>query len=69
MEKELPTPKCFDKPDQATERLTEMFVDIGQDTYNLDPLRVREAVTERTKAVIAVHFGGTTCDMEAIDQI
>jgi dTDP-4-amino-4,6-dideoxygalactose transaminase len=46
-----------------------VFVDIGQDTYNLDPVRVREAVTERTKAVIAVHFGGTMCDMDALEQI
>jgi dTDP-4-amino-4,6-dideoxygalactose transaminase len=46
-----------------------VFVDIGQDTYNLDPVRVREAITGRTKAVMPVHFGGTMCDMDAIEQI
>jgi dTDP-4-amino-4,6-dideoxygalactose transaminase len=30
---------------------------------------VREAVSERTKAVMAVHFGGTMCDMDALEQI
>ncbi len=45
---------------------TPVFVDIGTDTYNLDPQRVREAFTPRTKAVIAVHFGGTMCDIEAL---
>lgn len=43
---------------------TPVFVDIGKDTYNLDPERVREAVTSRTKAVMAVHFGGTMCDVK-----
>ena len=46
-----------------------VFVDIGQDTYNLDPGRVREAVTERTKAVMAVHFGGTMCEINELDRI
>lgn len=43
-----------------------VFVDLGQDTYNLDPERVREAITPRTKAVMAVHFAGTMCDMDEI---
>ena len=46
-----------------------VFVDIGQDTYNLDPVRVRDAITERTKGIIAVHFGGTMCDVDAVEQI
>ena len=48
---------------------TPVFVDIGGDTYNLDPERVREAVTPNTKAVMAVHFGGTMCNMEALTGI
>ena len=48
---------------------TPVFVDIGKDTYNLDPERVREAITPRTKAVIAVHFGGTMCDVESLGAI
>ena len=50
-------------------RAIPVFVDIGENTYNLDPLRVREAITPRTKAVIAVHFGGTMCDIEALGAI
>src|SRR5436305_297910 len=46
-----------------------VFVDLGKDTHNLDPARVREAITERTKAVIAVHFGGTPCAMDELQQI
>lgn len=46
-----------------------VFVDIGKDTYNLDPARVREAISERTKAVIAVHFGGTPCAIDELEQI
>ena len=48
---------------------TPVFVDIGKDTYNLDLQRVREAITSRTKAVIAVHFGGTMCNVEALGAI
>lgn len=52
MKKELPTPKCFDKPDQATERLTEMFVDIGQarDT-KLNPPPAQRAVFRKLHGV------------------
>src|SRR4051795_6442572 len=46
-----------------------VFVDVGQDTYNLDAARVREAVTERSKAVVAVHFGGTMCDIDELERI
>src|SRR5436305_5662682 len=46
-----------------------VFVDIGQDTYNIDPDRVREAITERTKAVMAVHFGGTVCEVDQLEEI
>src|SRR4051812_5059357 len=46
-----------------------VFVDIGQDTYNLDPVRVREAISDRTRAVMAVHFGGTMCEMEQFERI
>src|SRR3954452_1027427 len=46
-----------------------VFVDIGSDTYNIDPERVREAITPKTKAIIPVHFGGTMCDVEALQGI
>lgn len=46
-----------------------VFADVREDTYNLDPVKVEQAVTERTRAVIPVHFGGTLADMDAINAI
>jgi len=43
-----------------------VFVDIHPETYNMDPAQIEAAITERTKAIIPVHFGGLACDMEAI---
>lgn len=43
-----------------------IFADIEPDTCNLDPQRVREAITTRTKAVIPVHFAGLPANLEAI---
>ncbi|MDE2846428.1 MAG: DegT/DnrJ/EryC1/StrS family aminotransferase [Gemmatimonadota bacterium] len=46
-----------------------LFVDIDPLTYNLDPDRVEEAVTPRTRAVVAVHFAGLPADMDRINEI
>src|ERR1700733_12053671 len=35
-----------------------VFVDIREDTLNIDPALIDAAITERTKAIIPVHFGG-----------
>lgn len=43
-----------------------VFVDIERDTFNIDPIRAAEAVTERTKALIPVHFGGVVADMDRL---
>lgn len=48
---------------------TPVFVDVEADSYNIDPDRVREAVTSKTKAVIPVHFGGVICNMQALLEI
>lgn len=48
---------------------TPVFADIDEATYNLDPARVREALTERTRAVIPVHFAGQPADMDALMDI
>jgi perosamine synthetase len=45
---------------------TPIFVDIDRDTYNIDPERVAEAVTPRTRAVLAVHQIGMPCDLRAL---
>src|ERR1035437_2008829 len=43
-----------------------VFVDIDPDTYNLNPAEIEKAITNRTKAIIPVHFAGQACDMDAI---
>ncbi len=46
---------------------TPVFVDMEEASFNIDPKRVREAITPRTKAVMAVHFGGVMCDMREFE--
>jgi perosamine synthetase len=43
-----------------------VFVDIDPDTFNIDPDRVAEAITARTRAIIAVHQMGMPCDLAAL---
>lgn len=43
-----------------------VFADIDLNTFNLDPAAVETAVTERTRAIIPVHFAGQCADMDAI---
>jgi len=43
-----------------------VFVDIDPDTYNISPEEIRKAITNRTKAIIPVHFAGQACDMDEI---
>ncbi len=43
-----------------------VFADIDPDTYNLAPAEVERAITERTKAIIPVHFAGQACEMDKI---
>lgn len=46
-----------------------VFVDIDQETYLIDPAKIEAAITPRTKAIMAVHIGGMSCDMDAIMHI
>jgi dTDP-4-amino-4,6-dideoxygalactose transaminase len=43
-----------------------VFVDVRVDDLNIDPERVREAVTPRTKAIVPVHLAGQPCDLDPI---
>jgi len=43
-----------------------VFVDIRQDTLNLDETKIEEAITPRTRAVVPVHYAGVACEMDAI---
>ena len=45
---------------------TPVFVDIDRETYNIDPSRVEEKITTRTKAIIPVHLFGQCADMDAL---
>lgn len=45
---------------------TPVFVDVLEDTYNIDPSAILAAITARTKAIMPVHFAGLSCDMDAI---
>jgi len=45
---------------------TPVFVDIEPDTLCLDPARVEDAISDRTRAMIPVHLGGHPCDMESL---
>jgi len=46
-----------------------VFVDIRPDTMNIDETKIEAAVTERTKAIIAVHYAGVACEMDTIMDI
>jgi dTDP-4-amino-4,6-dideoxygalactose transaminase len=46
-----------------------VFVDIEPDTYNIDPRGIQEAITEKTTAIIPVHYAGQPCRMKAIRKI
>lgn len=43
-----------------------VFVDVEPDTFNIDPARIEEKITRRTKAVLAVHLYGHPCEMGRI---
>ena len=46
-----------------------VLADIDEKTYNISPEEIEKKVSEKTKAVIPVHFGGQPCDMKAINGI
>ena len=45
---------------------TPVLVDVDAHTLNIDPCRVAEAVSTRTRAIIPVHFGGLSADLDAL---
>lgn len=46
-----------------------VFADIKPDTYNIDPEDVKKKISDKTKAIIAVHFTGQPCEMDKLQQI
>lgn len=43
-----------------------VFVDIRPDTMNIDETKIEEAITEKTKAIVPVHYAGVSCEMDTI---
>ncbi|MDE8702809.1 dTDP-4-amino-4,6-dideoxygalactose transaminase [Adlercreutzia equolifaciens] len=43
-----------------------VFVDIRPDTMNLDEKKIEDAITERTRVIVPVHYAGVGCEMDAI---
>jgi dTDP-4-amino-4,6-dideoxygalactose transaminase len=48
---------------------TPVFVDIDEQMYTMDPLKIESAITPRTKAIVPVHLFGQMADMEPIVEI
>ncbi|MNJ09918.1 UDP-4-amino-4-deoxy-L-arabinose--oxoglutarate aminotransferase [compost metagenome] len=48
---------------------TPVIVDVLEETFNIDPAAIESAITEKTRAIMPVHFAGLSCDMDAILQI
>lgn len=46
-----------------------VFADVDPQTMNLDPERVRAAITPKTRAIAPVHYAGVCCDMDALSAI
>jgi perosamine synthetase len=46
-----------------------VFADIQLETGNIDPVSIRDKITEKTKAIIPVHWGGYPCDLDEINLI
>ncbi len=46
-----------------------IYADIDPRTYNIDPEKIAEKITPKTKAIYVVHYGGLMCDMDPIMEI
>lgn len=46
-----------------------VFVDIRPDTMNIDEKNIESAITDRTRAVVPVHYAGVACEMDAIMEV
>lgn len=48
---------------------TPVFADIDGDTYNINPEEIEKKITDKTKAIIPVHYTGQPCDMDRITEL
>jgi CDP-6-deoxy-D-xylo-4-hexulose-3-dehydrase len=49
--------------------MTMVFVDVNDKTYNIDPYSIVSAITDKTKAILAVNLLGNPCDMDTLTTI
>jgi dTDP-4-amino-4,6-dideoxygalactose transaminase len=49
--------------------LTPVFVEPEFDTFNISPVKIKESITSKTKAILVVHLYGQLADMDAIEKI
>lgn len=48
---------------------TPVFVDIRPDTMNIDETKIEDAITDKTRAIVPVHYAGVACEMDTIMEI
>ena len=46
-----------------------VFVDVRPDTMNIDEKKIEQAITDKTKVIVAVHYAGVACEMDTIMDI
>ena len=46
-----------------------VFVDIRPDTMNIDEMKIEQAITDKTKVIIVMHYAGVACEMDTIMEI
>lgn len=46
-----------------------VFVDVNPDTMNIDEALIEPAITEKTKAIVVVHYAGISCNMDEVSEI
>lgn len=46
-----------------------VFVDVREDTFNIDETLIEKAITKKTKAIMVVHYAGVGCEMDTIKKI
>ena len=51
------------------EKCRPVFVDVQPDTFNIDPAKIEEKITDKTSAILPVHVFSNPCDVKAIQQI
>lgn len=64
-----PTPLSPQRMPSSSAGATLVFVDIRPDTMNLDERLIEDAITDKTKVIVPVHYAGVGCAMDEIMEI